>query len=929
MKKTILCLLTILVILFLFGTAAAGPEAVSIIPISKWNYKNVDGWGFYAKNGEYSWFAFILRNPSDSEFTVTLPVDVDVAHNTRHKIVNTAYKVMINGSTDHLYEGYYKEYFTGSFTLPKDSTYSVFFDVTDMQPYNQQWDTDVFFSIRISDKKTTRDLPITGVLAYDAKNTTPEKLTIVVPGKDPLTTTAFCRNYDASSKKISFSYSLKNNTAEIIPLELATSLAAEGMSGAFPVSYTGCTSGGSSCSARISGGIFKLDPGETAEFSGEASLTANPAKSDFFIRTSLRYDYNGGKQIPFLIGAASGTCSENPAPAPSEGTPSVITVTPAADEDEGGLVNVRFCRSYDRSAKKVSLTYTLKNSSSAVIPLELAQSIAVEGQKDVASIRYTGCTVGGSDCSARISGGIFKLNPGETVDFHGEAKLSANPAKANFYIRTSLRYDFGDRTLIPFLIGYASDACTASGTTPAVINVTPSPTDEAGLVNVSFCRDYNAANRKVTFRYALRNKSSETIPVELAQSLAVEGIRTTVPVRYTNCVSGGRSCASRISGGSFKLQAGETAEFSGQATLPSQPANPYFYIKTSLRYNYKGRTLIPFLVGYTTNACSAAHTVSVDELLPKAAETAGSFSLRLINDRDEDMTVLPGVLRFGDTVITDYEGIAAISAVDVDITGHSDFAFAIDESFILPPYSAAEITLSFKAGIPAEEDLTWNYSIDGTANTVTLNEETAAKALAVQPALYQEITETEDTGLQLFPIETARIPDRLPATGFSARSASALSLQPETLAYRSLNGLRLDIPAIGASAEIVQVPLTAGGDWAVEWLNDRAGILAGTPLPGEGISVIAAHNHLNDSENGPFIGLALLAENDRLFIGDNSGRMQTFSVYANSLLEPEDGSRIYETARPGSLVLLTCESELEEGGYAFRRAVFAELLGNH
>ena len=811
-----------------------------------------------------------------------------------------------------------------------------------MQPYSQQWDTDVFFSIRISDQQTTRILPIAGVLAYDAKNTTPEKLTIVnqgtspiitinpnansgaAPVADPLSTLKFCRQYNASDKKLSFTYAIKNNAQDSILTELATSLFVEGFKTTVPVRYTGCTSDGSSCTSRITDGNFRLRAGETAEFSGEAILPSKPPKNDFLIRTSLRYDYNGEKLVPYLVGTATGTCSEKPTAVPSAEVPSAtasapITVTPEPG-DEAGLVNINFCRSYDAASRKVSFSYTLRNSSSAEIPLELATSLAVEGQKDVAMVRYTGCESGGSSCISRISSGIFKLKAGETAKFSGEATLSAKPAKANFYIRTSLRYDYKGRTLIPFLIGYASDSCSAnpSGTAPSIITVTPEPGNEAGLVNVSFCRSYDAGSRKVSFAYALRNRSSVTIPVELATSLAVEGLRYTVPVRYTGCVSGGSSCASRISSGIFRLNAGETAEFRGEASLPSKPANPNFFIKTSLRYDYKGRTLIPFLVGYTVNACSAPHAVSADEILPKSSD-ASVLAVRIINDKDTEMTILPGTVVRGDQVIGNYEGIAAISAVDVEITGHSDFAFTKGEEFILPPYSIADTTLTLPAGMAVDDGTVWNYSINGTASGIT-PEKSQPKALAAP----ESGTTGDNDDRQLFRIGDQRIPDRLPATGFSTRRVTKLSVQPESLAYRSLNGLHLEIPAILTSADIVGIPLTGNGEWAVEWLKDRAGVLENTPLPGSGISVIAAHNHLNDTQNGPFIGLSILQDNDRIFVGDDSGGLQTFSVYANLLLSPDDGNRIYQTAYPGSLVLLPCEAETAEGGYAFRRAVFAE-----
>ncbi|MBQ6508514.1 MAG: hypothetical protein IJI07_03485 [Flexilinea sp.] len=725
MKKFLTTILTIFAVLFLFGSAYAGPEQVSIVPISKWNYKNVNGYGLYAKGGEYSWFAFILRNAGNTDVTVTLPSEVDVAHNTRHKIVNTAYKAMYNGSVDINYSGYFKVYFTNSFTLPKDSTYSVFFDVTDIQPYNKQWDTDVFFSIQIKDQNTAINLPIKGVLAYDAKNTTPSRLTIVTqdPNQgtaaagDPLTTVSFCR--DLANNKVSFAYALKNNTAAVIPVELATSLAVEGQSGAVPVSYTGCTSGGSSCTSRISGGIFKLNPGETAEFKGEAALSAKPSKTDFYIQTSLRYDYNGQILTPFLVGYATGACSAgSPAPVPTPASPS----TPETGTDELGLISTSFCRDYDANARRLSFSYTLKNSSSVQIPVELATSLAIEGQQNVVPLSYTGCTSGGSSCSSRISGGIFTMDAGETVEFKGQATLSAAPSKSNFYVRTSLRYNYKGRTLIPFLVGYAGASCSAGSTAPSA--TAPNVNSEGGLVNVSFCRSYDANARKITFAYALKNKSSVTIPVELATTLAVEGFNKVAQIRYTGCTSGGSSCSSRISKGIFKLNAGETAEFRGEATLPSNPANANFFIKTSLRYDYNGRTLIPFLVGYTTNTCSAAHAISADEVIQKSSESGDPFwfSARVINDRDSEMTILPGAVLRGEAAFGNYEGTAAISAVDVEITGHTDVPFRNDEAFILPPYSIADISISLSGPAASDEGLIWNYTIDGTAQSFELNE---------------------------------------------------------------------------------------------------------------------------------------------------------------------------------------------------------------
>lgn len=72
--------------------------------------------------------------------------------------------------------------------------------------------------------------------------------------------------------------------------------------------------------------------------------------------------------------------------------------------------------------------------------------------------------------------------------------------------------------------------------------------------------------------------------------------------------------------------------------------------------------------------------------------------------------------------------------------------------------------------------------------------------------------------------------------------------------------------------------------------------------------------------------LQYLGMKDRIFVTDTKGKFLSFSVYENELLAPDDGELLYQKAIPGSLVLVTCENELPEGGYAFRRVVYAEPL---
>ena len=90
--------------------------------------------------------------------------------------------------------------------------------------------------------------------------------------------------------------------------------------------------------------------------------------------------------------------------------------------------------------------------------------------------------------------------------------------------------------------------------------------------------------------------------------------------------------------------------------------------------------------------------------------------------------------------------------------------------------------------------------------------------------------------------------------------------------------------------------------------------------------MVAAHNHLDQMNTGPFLFLADLQENDRIFVTDDGGKLLRFRVYRNEAVDPASGSEIYNGVIPGSLILVTCEDELPEGGYAYRRLVYAEPM---
>ena len=166
----------------------------------------------------------------------------------------------------------------------------------------------------------------------------------------------------------------------------------------------------------------------------------------------------------------------------------------------------------------------------------------------------------------------------------------------------------------------------------------------------------------------------------------------------------------------------------------------------------------------------------------------------------------------------------------------------------------------------------------------------------------------------------------LPATGFSALRPEALAEQPKELRYEPAR-MRLMLPTLDLDLSLVTVPRQENS-WAVAWLGDSAGILEGSSLPGKGLSIIAAHNTLNDTAYGPFALLGTLEPEDLIAAVAEDGTLSFFRVYANELLAPDDMESIAALAEENGLVLVTCENESPEGGYLNRRVIFAAESGS-
>ena len=162
----------------------------------------------------------------------------------------------------------------------------------------------------------------------------------------------------------------------------------------------------------------------------------------------------------------------------------------------------------------------------------------------------------------------------------------------------------------------------------------------------------------------------------------------------------------------------------------------------------------------------------------------------------------------------------------------------------------------------------------------------------------------------------------MPATGFSPLAA----VYDSGSGYVDLK-MRLQIPVINIDTELTGVR-GGNGSWPVSGLGERAGLLSGSFIPGQGFAVIAGHNTLSETEAGPFMQLITLENNDMIFINTPDGDLLRFRVYANELFGAGEMAHLASFAEkePGSIALVTCENESAEGGFLNRRVVFAKPL---
>ncbi len=172
-------------------------------------------------------------------------------------------------------------------------------------------------------------------------------------------------------------------------------------------------------------------------------------------------------------------------------------------------------------------------------------------------------------------------------------------------------------------------------------------------------------------------------------------------------------------------------------------------------------------------------------------------------------------------------------------------------------------------------------------------------------------------------MEFFRLSD-LPKTGFSALHPQELRSKPLSVRYTS-TGLVIQIPQLSIESELLLVP-EISGEYPVEWLGDSIGMLEGSALPGKGIMILTAHNHLNNTENGPFLALGSLAAEEHIFLTDADNRLYPYKISGNYKIDADGFASIAGYLGENTLVMITCEDEAASGGYLHRRVIFADPL---
>ena len=759
----------------------------------------------------------------------------------------------------------------------------------------------------------------------------PTPVPAAIPVGSDLETVSTCRKLE--NNKVAFQYTLKNKTTRPIVLDLARTLAVQGQDGVVDIKYNGFEKDGTTGSIGAGDYKFTINAGDIVKFNCEAALSKVPSANDFTVRTSLVYQADG-KEKAYFIGRWNNDCSGSaPVPAP--------------DQEIKGTA---FCRTLSADGKKVAVSYTLENTSPNSVNVQLAQTLSLPDQPRYLPITYNSCTsssINTTDCKARISVYDIPMTPHESITVKGEVTLDKPISVNDFAAYTSLIYKVNDtRKVLNLGSTYAS---CPSGTIGK---------DAEALMNDDFLAEsilegyvssaYISScgnNNTLHFNMKISNSGTADGKIDLS-AITVKAGETHLPVKASSCAEMSASgtnnvtCRAELTDGFLTVYPNVTMslDFIAESMPGSSPMDLQVLVP-----DVSGEAL-DFTAGSDSSLCGPAVEVDTDSnddavsCTVSAAKNAVALKMLMTNYGNADAAVIPGSIYFTRDAIDNYKGEAVV--VSREYPGNDRrFTFTKGERVMIPANSYAVFSVgrsvNLSEAFSSTAKLTWHFDLDGESVNYTGTLNFAQKSVDISDIFdAADIVEKSfvpgkpggKNTLHFYSLNEPRLPEILPATGISGYGLLVGLSQPADLKYQDLGGLHLEIPVIDAEMDLVKVPLDDNNEWAVEWLGDRAGVLSAGALPGRGTSLIAAHNHLDAMNAGPFKMLQYLGMKDRIFVTDAKGKLISFSVYENELLAPDDGELLYQKAIPGSLVLVTCENELPEGGYAFRRVVYAEPL---
>lgn len=864
-----------------FGNAQAGIEVSpydEIIPVVEAAY---DG------NGSNGTILIKLTNQMEKAATINLPSNGVLREPSLHSIEN-------GGAIAYQWEG------GGTISIPAGGNTTVngsfSFDNTN---------TAAFYPI----------LMMTADLSYSSEGSSDSSFSASGPAirnyyqNFNIRTINFCRDFTANGKQINFEYMVRNENDIYVQAQLASTLGIEGVSYYPLITYTGCTSSGSSCSERVNEHQYiTFKPWEAITFDGTVTLTDSLSSDSPYIYSSMPFYPNWVTKY-LSLGRTTHSCDEPISPI-------ILTATPTSV-----------------STASITPTHTVTLSSGttetpAMTPTNNENPIiepTVEGTETQTSEPVASFTPTETQAAAEPDLQIVVQNG--TYDACGKDSL----VRFGFAITN---YGMAEGTVNLADIYYYQDETVLTGITYTSCLVQEMKGVDPG------CLD--AINKKA-------------ITIGPGQTLSIEAsYQPTAPITTD------RTSFSAASSGDNGLA------FTVEAVL----MNDYCHSNVSPVFNKNGESL--------------SSDIDLSETL------TSSLRITLENSGETDALITPKTIYFHTAAIDTYSGVSIIEPLTAASDSKDTILIHSNESFILPAQSRGLISMDYSFTnntiSTGDLDVSWIMKIGpetenftGVIHITNLDKATATPGATSTASISTPTTLVLPTDTstpivvpvrtstpQIVPTQTLQIPAatpvlsptataaaampggtvsspariefwktdiinpamerQLPATGFPAGKHTILPAKPVSAVYENISGLHIEIPTLGVSANILSVPKTETS-WAVEWLGDQTGIISDGILPGKGTAIIAGHNHINLGTAGPFAFLISLETNDRIFITDEEDPLLEYRVYKNELFSPEESSRVYEEAAPGSLVLVTCESEKPEGGYAYRRVVFAEPLG--